>query len=822
MKKKSKFTKLKPEELRWRSNLTSKDLSAIEEQNSLDQIIGQDRALKALQIGTELFADGYNVFISGLSGTGRLTTVKKILEDISPESPLAPDRCYVNNFINPENPRLITLSRGQARVFQEDMNSFIDYAIKNLSAVFETENYLNQNKEITENFTETQKNLFKEFEKKIEKDGLVMVQVKTGNMIIPDIYPMIKGQPVPIENIEEMIAKGELKKDDVDLDAIEEKLSEYKIEMDKLLRHGRKLARELEEWIINLDKVTGKKVISGAIEDIKDKYSHSEINAYLDEVENDILNSLHLFREKEDGSMPKNKKNSGRDVYYKYRVNVILDNSNRPESPVIVETNPTFKNIFGWIEKTHDKYGTWRTDFMHIKSGSLLKADGGYLIINAIDTLLEPNVWVYLKRVLKYKKLEIQSQESFYQLDSVRLKPEQIDLNTKIIMIGDEEVYHTLYHNDSDFKKIFKIKADFESVMKLDDHNVKQYATFIRHICTKNKFRPFDNSAINSIIEYGARLGGSQKKLSTRFGLIADLIREANYWGKKDNVKEITADYVDKAIEEKINRLCKIEDRIQEMIDDNTIMIDVDGERIGVINGLSVYDLGSYAFGKPTRITSTISMGKAGILNIEREAKLSGKTHDKGVLILSSYLKEQFSQEKPLSITISICFEQSYSGIDGDSASSTEIFCILSCLSELPLAQSIAVTGSVNQKGEIQAIGGVNQKIEGFYEVCKAKGLNGKQGVIIPVQNIKDLMLKNEVIDAVKDKKFSIYPIKTIDEGIEILTGVEAGKRDKDEKFPEETVYYRVEKKLNEMYEKSKKAEKKSGKNDGKNDENES
>ena len=422
-----------------------------------------------------------------------------------------------------------------------------------------------------------------------------------------------------------------------------------------------------------------------------------------------------------------------------------------------------------------EKGGIWRTDFTQIKAGALLRADGGYLVLNALDTLTEPWVWQDLKRTLRTEKMEIHTYEQSFGLAPTGMKPQAIDLNVKVIMIGESEVYQLLYYRDDDFKKIFKVRADFDFEMPKNGDAVSKYLNFAKMVCDDEKLRPFDASALAKVVEFGVRLAGRQKKISTRFNVIADVIREANYWAAKENVGHVARKHVERAVQERIYRVNLIEEKIQELINDGTFIIDTDGAVVGQLNGLSVYDVGEHAFGKPSRITAKTSLGRAGIINIEREAELSGPTHNKGVAIISGYLRSTFAQDKPLIVSASITFEQSYGGVDGDSASSTEIYAILSSLSEIPLRQDIAVTGSVNQKGEIQPIGGVNMKIEGFYDTCNARGLTGKQGVMIPAQNITDLMLREDVVDAVKAGTFSVYAIKTIEEGIEILTRTKAG-----------------------------------------------
>jgi ATP-dependent Lon protease len=541
--------------------------------------------------------------------------------------------------------------------------------------------------------------------------------------------------------------------------------------------------------------------VKDSISDIREKFDFEKVHQYLGEVQEDILTNLGRFREKEEAPppIPGLVLPQTVDSFSEYQVNVLVDNSETKGAPIIVETTPNYRNLFGTIERVVERSGIWKTDFLHIKAGSFLRANGGYLIFNALDALTEPWVWPALKRTLKNQVIEIQTYDPFYFFSTSALKPEPIECQTKVILIGDAQIYHLLYSLDDDFKKIFKIKADFDSVMNKDDDKIQQYASFIRKICDEDKLRPFDKTGIAAVVEHGVRITGRQKKLSTRFHLVADLLREANYWAAKDGSDVVAEKHVDQAIDRRNYRVNLIEEKIQEMIDDGTILIDSDGAVVGQVNGLSVYNLGDYMFGKPSRITAKTSLGKAGIINIEREAEMSGPIHNKGVYILTGYLRGKYAQDKPITMSASLCFEQSYSGVEGDSASSTEIYALLSSISGLPLRQDIAVTGSVNQKGEVQPIGGVNEKIEGFFDVCRAKGLTGKQGVMIPHLNVDDLMLRKDVVQAVREGKFRIFPVKTIDQGIEILTGMEAGEMLENGHFKEGTVNDQVDKKLREL-----------------------
>jgi lon-related putative ATP-dependent protease len=466
---------------------------------------------------------------------------------------------------------------------------------------------------------------------------------------------------------------------------------------------------------------------------------------------------------------------------------------------VIFETIPTYANLFGTIHRSYDTRGGWNSDFMDLRGGSLLRADGGFLVMYALDTLTEAGVWRTLKRTLNHGKLEIQPVDVFFPFSTAALKPEPIEIQVKIILIGDRDMYELLYDYEDDFKKIFKVRVEFDEEMAWSEEVIRQYAGRLRKLSDDEHLCPFDRTAVAVLLEHGVRRAGRRGKITARFFDLADLAREASYVAKHEKAAVVTGEHVRKAQEAQIDRHNLTETKIREMVEQNLLFIDTTGARAGQVNGLSVLEIGGYAFGKPVRITAAVALGKLGIINVERESNLSGRFHDKGVQIISGYLRRTFAQDKPLSLSASVCFEQSYSGVDGDSASSTEIYAILSALSEIPIKQELSVTGSVNQQGDVQPIGGVNQKIEGFYDVCKLKGLTGTQGVLIPAENVEDLMLRDEVIDAVAKKKFHIYPVATIEQGIEILTGVRAGKRGKAGKFEPGSVFAEVDSRLREM-----------------------
>ncbi len=797
--KKNSFPEVPAEQLRWRCNLAEYDFTSTDDLIPCDEILGQERALKALDLGLEMEYLGYNLFITGKSGTGRNTTIKKLLKDKKRKNVIFDDKCYVHNFKDPDIPRAISLPAGQGKRFKKDMENLVHTLKKHIPSLLESEKYQKSKAAITENFKNKQHEIVKEFEDKVKAENLTVVQVQIGPYTKPDILPVINEKPTNLENLENLVEEGKYPRKD--FEKIKQKHQELTHEMTLISKKINDLQKEFAKKLNELENKIITPLVEEEIEEIQKKYKNQSIDDYLKEVRHNVLESINRFQEKEEqtSAIPGLNIPQIKDMFTDFSVNVLVDNSDTSSSPVIIETHPSYKNLFGIIERRIDRTGHWITDFTKIKAGSLLKANGGFLVVNALDLLLEPGVWPSLKRTLLNQKIEPETYDPFPMFSTSALKPEPIECNVKVIMIGDPFIYRLLYFRDQDFEKIFKVKADFDIVTENNKKNIYQYACFIRQLCTREHLLSFSQSGIESVIEYAVRLAGRKDKISTHFNNLVDLLREADYWAKKDKQKAIQKKHVNQAIKEKIERLNLIENKIQEMITQGTLMIDTEGLVVGQVNGLSVYDLGEYSFGKPSRITAKTSMGRSGIINIEREADLSGKTHNKGVLILSGYLRSKYAQDKPLTMSASICFEQSYSGVEGDSASSTEVYALISSIANLPLRQDIAVTGSINQKGEIQPIGGVNQKIEGFYDVCRAKGLTGTQGVIIPEINIPDLMIREDVAEAIEKKKFHLYPIKTIDQGIEILTLKKAGQRQKNGKFEENSVNDLVDRKLLEL-----------------------
>jgi predicted ATP-dependent protease len=783
-----KLLPVPPEKLRWQCDPKSLKVKSTDDVLPSREIIGQERALRALRVGLEMNHFGYNIFVTGLSGTGRTTTIKRMLQDFEQKQSELLDHCYVNNFKNPDNPLVISLPAGQGRALKQDMENFIKDLLRDIPAVYESQRFQQERKILLQHFQDRQKIVLQDFEKRVKERGFDLVQVQVGNAMRPDIVPVVNNNPTNLDQVEQLVQKGEYTKEQYQ--TLRETQADLEKQMANVFRELRNIEKKVQQSLTELEDRLIMPVVNEFIAIIRTTYDSQKVHAYLHEVTEYIRHHLDRFRKLQAQPAADDAEEPEEDTFVEFQVNVLVDNSEEKHNPIIIETNPKFKNIFGTVDRELDKAGVWRTDFTKIKAGSLLKADGGYLVLNALDTLIEPGVWQDLKRTLRTGKIEIHTYEPMYGFAPTGMKPEAIDIHVKVIIIGETDLYYLLYYRDEDFKKIFKIRADFDFEMPKNANAITQYVRFIKMLCDDEHLRPFNASALAQIIEFGVRLAGQQKKISTRFNIIADVAREANYWASKAKLTTVTGKEIDKAIEERVFRVKLVEDKMQEMILDGSIMIDTTGSVVGQVNGLSVYEVGEHAFGKPSRITAKTSLGRAGIINIEREAELSGPTHNKGVAIISGYFRSKFAQKKPLVMDASITFEQSYGGVDGDSASSTEIYAILSSLSGIPLRQEIAVTGSVNQKGEIQPIGGVNLKIEGFYDICRAIGLNGDQGVMIPEKNLPDLMLREDVIDAIRRKKFHVYAVRTIDEGIEILSGAKAGKQRSDGLFEPDTVNF--------------------------------
>ena len=759
----------------------------------LKGIIGQERAVRALKFGLGIRERGFNIYVAGFPGTGRTTAVKNFVEELAQSEPAPPDWCYINNFSNPYEPKAVKLPSGKGKEFRDDMKSLIENIRTALPKAFESDDYTARREATLRALENQRKELTAKFNTKVQQEGFVVQRTPIGLVLIP----VIKGKPVNEESL--LMLPPEVKS------AIQEKRARLEPELRNIMKQFLDMDQKIREAVKKLNRDVALYVIGHLVKALIEKYeASSEVASYLQDVQNDILENLAQFVT---GGQPQQQKPlpvpwMKEDPFKKYKVNVVVDNSNVKGAPVVIESNPTYHNLFGRTEK-EVQLGALITDFTMIRGGALHKANNGYLIVPVEELLRSPFAYDGLKRALREDRITIEELEARYGFVGTKsLKPQPIPLNIKLILIGNPLLYRLLFTRDMEFTELFKVKAEFDTTMARTKVNVKQYAAFVCTLCQKENLKHLDGSGLAKLVEYSSRLAGDQQKLSTRFAEVADIVREANFYAKQENSKIATATHVKKAIEEKIYRSKLIQEKIQEMIKRGVLLIDTDTEKIGQVNGLSVMGLGDFAFGNPSRVTATVGLGREGVIDIEREAKMGGPIHTKGVLILSGYLNDKYAIDKPLSLSARLVFEQNYGGVDGDSASSTELYAILSVLSGLPIKQSIAVTGSVNQKGQVQAIGGVNEKIEGFFEVCKAAGFTGDQGVMVPESNVQNLMLKEEVVEAVKAGEFRIYAVKTIDEGMEVLTGEKTGKRRKDGTFENGTVNDKVDKRLKAMAEK--------------------
>lgn len=795
---KPKYKELTNKELSYRVDFKPPRMKSSADMEPCAEIIGQQKAVTAIKLGLSVKSPGYNIFVTGLAGTGRTATIKHLLQQLNKQKPNLKDICYVNNFKNDDSPQILTFEAGDGKRFKKDMSYIISIVRKAVPKIFMSEDYKDRYSRVIREFEGRQKKLIGEFEDKLTEDGFVMVQIQSSMGARNDIQPLVDEEPNSLESLERLVKEGKFSPSK--LEELGRKWDSLRREFDTVTIESKKLNDKLDEALAKLENSLVTPYIADKINVVKKKYPDEKIVAYLEEFREALSSDLDRFKEAQprrgEEEPPPYRK---REPFEEFSVNLILDNSATTDIPIIIEKSPSYKNIFGSLERVVDRFGYWRTDFSRIFSGSLLKASGGFFVINATDLLTEPGMWLQIKRALRNREIQIAGYDPFYMMAGAGIKPEPIPLDVKVVLIGEPEIYSLLWRMDEDFKKVFKVKAEFDSMMALNNKNLRQYFEYVCRIVKTEELLPFELSGMQAICEYGMRIAGRRDKLSTRFTPVADIIREGDFCAREKKKKKVSRDDVYRAIKNKRSRVNMVEEKVQEMYDNDTLLVTITGKATGQINGLAVYNLGEYSFGRPTRITVNTSLGKEGVINIERESNLSGPIHNKGVLVLSGYLRKMFAQDKPMAMAASISFEQSYSGVDGDSASSTEIYAILSSIGQIPIRQDVAVTGSVNQKGEIQPIGGVNEKVEGFYDVCKSKKLTGQQGVMIPHQNVKDLLLRPDVIEAVNKKQFHIYPVKTISAGMEVLSGMKYGKRLKSGKYSPNSVLDVVDAKLLEM-----------------------
>ena len=775
--------------------------------------IGQERAMRALDFGLTLESKGFNIYLLGEPGTGKLTTIREKIKGMAKDRPVPPDWCYVFNFKDPDVPKAISLQPGDAVKFQKDMQEMVSTLRADIPKVFESKEYEKSKSKIVEEFQRQQKELFGDLEEEAKKKGFSIRKTVSGLLVVP-VTKM--GEPLTEEEYEAL--------DEEHKKRIEEMGRALQERLDDVVRAVREAEKKIKSRLSEHERGAALSVAGHLVDELKDKYlNYEKVEQYLDEVKEDILEHLDDFKgvEEQPSPLPFIKPQKAEPSFSRYEVNVLVNNAHTHGAPCVFESNPTYYNLFGRIEHKF-QYGVAMTDFTMIKAGSLHRANGGYLVIDALDLLRNLFSYESIKRAIRNKEVRMEDVWEQYRLvTSTSLKPEAVPLDIKVILIGNPHLYYLLYNLDDEYNELFKVKADFDSTMKRNNESMLKYAEFIAAKCGEEELPHFDGSAVSRVIEYGSRMSGHQEKLSSKFSEIADIIRESAYWATKSGASAVSRDHVEQAISEKIYRSNRIEDRLRELTEEDTLIVETSGGRVGQVNGLAVLSMGDYSFGKPSRITAVTFAGKSGVVNIERETKMSGKIHEKAILIISNYLGSKYGRKKPISLSASLTFEQLYEMIEGDSATCAELYVLISSLSGVPISQSFAVTGSMDQNGDVQPIGGVNEKVEGFFDLCKVRGLDGSHGVIIPKRNLKHLMLKREVVDAVAAGKFSIHAIDRMEEGLEILTGMSAGEPDAEGNYPEGTINHLVMNRLAEIEKalKPEKSDKGNGNNSGGNGE---
>ncbi len=754
----------------------------------LEGIIGQDRAVHSLAFGLRMREPGYNIYIMGATGTGRNSYTRAIVSAMASGQETPKDWCFVHDFEHPDQPNALSFPAGQGTVFRDDVENLVERLHEHIPKAFESEEFKTMRNEAVQEFQRQSVTIMEQITVIAEKHSLLFRPTGRGFVTIPTK----DGQPLSEEALQELNGDA--------LKTINENIAKFGQEAEPVFDQLRTLEQELRDKLQNLEKNSGRSIVSPLVAILVEKYNdNKDAVDYLECLQEDVLKNIKHFMpessEEDDNPLAGLRLQARDPIGTKYRVNVFVDHKETRGAPVVFESNATYYNLMGMIE-FQPRMGMLTTDLTKIKAGAIHRANGGYLILQADDLFANPFSWRALKRALKEREAKVENVPDGSSGVVSGLKPKGIPLELKVIIIGNYEIHRLLYQHEEDFKKLFKIKVDFELEMNREDEYLEKMAAFISRHCKDKGYLHFHRTGVAAVFDYSSRLAENQSKLSTRFNEIVEVLAEANTWAEIEGAEVITVDHVIKAIEEKRYRSDKYEQKIHELFKEGTFLLSVDGAETGQVNGLAVYDLGDYSFGKPSRITVNTFAGNKGVINIEKEAQMSGRSHNKGVQILSGYLGRNFAQKHPLSLTATLCFEQSYDGVDGDSASSTELYALLSSLADVPLRQDIAVTGSVNQKGEIQPIGGVNQKIEGFFRVCQSMGLTGKQGVLIPPQNVKNLMLHSEVVEAVKNGRFHIHTADSIADGIELLTGMPAGQAGPDGVYPEGTLFRRVADKL--------------------------
>jgi len=801
---------LNPENLYNRCDPEELSFETTEEIEDLTEFIGQPRALEALRFGVGIESEGFNVFALGNPGTGKHTFVRQFLESRAETEQVPSDICYVNNFEESHKPKILRLKAGRGKELFQDMEKLVEELRNALRAAFENEEYQNRQRTIAQEIQEQQQHIFEDLQKKADEKNLTVLRTPAGLVFAP----VRDGEVIPPDEFKKLPEEEQAR--------IKHDAEELQTESQKIFQKIPVWEREMREKLKDLNREVTSFTVGPLINELRNKYEDApDVVSYLNVVEKDIIDNAQALLQSQ-GTQEQGQKYTPSASFgvgsqtaggpateapqlRQYRVNVLVDHSDSKGAPVIYEDNPTLQNLVGRVEHLASM-GTLLTDFNMIRPGALHRASGGYLVMDALKVLVQPFAWEALKRMLKSREVKIESLSQMYGfISTVSLEPEPIPLDVKVTLLGSPMIYYLLRYHDPEFGQLFKVAADFDMEVDRTSQNVALYGRLIGTVARKEGLRHFNREAVSRVVEHSARVAGDGEKLSVHMQRITDLLRESNYWAGQNGNGIVTAPDVQRAVDAWIYRSDRVRERMQEQIQRGLILIDTEGKKVGQVNGLSVIQLGEFAFGRPSRITARIRMGKGEVVDIEREVEMGGPIHSKGVLILAGFLGERYATDQPLSLSASLVFEQSYSGIEGDSASSAELYTLLSAIAKVPIDQSLAVTGSVNQHGQIQPIGGVNEKIEGFFDTCKQKGLSGNQGVLIPASNVKHLMLRQDVIDAAKEGRFHVYAVESIDQGIEILTGVEAGEPDAEGNYPPDSINGKVRSRLKEFAEKQKK-----------------
>jgi len=750
-------------------------------------IVGQDRAIEAIAFGLGMRGVGYNVFVTGLAGTGRLTTIKQFLEGRAEDSPRPDDVCYVFNFLRPEEPRAIFLEAGAGRRFRDCMDDLIRDLGESLPTMAKDQEFRKKIEKAVEGLRKQEQETIATFESEVEEAGFALVQIQVGAIGRPEVLPVIDDEPTAMEDLVKSVEAGEM--ESADLEALQESYGTLKARLVEVFAVVADVRRQIQQKVEEVQREMLSPVVEDAVDRVRASVNDARVHPFLEALQGDLIENMELFGQSASDE---------NDIFLRWRVNLVVDNGQGTGLPIVLETEPTYTNVFGTVERSLTPSGETTTSFLRIRAGSLLTANGGFLVLNAEDLLMEPRVWPGLKRALKYGRVKIQSMEGLL-LGGAGIKPEEVPLRVKVVVIGDRALYDSLYRYDRDFSKVFKVLADFDLVIPAVEDHARSVISVFSKVIVEEELKPMNRAGMVALLQESVRMARGRRKFSSRFSDLSDLLREASWLAEQAGARAINKKHINAAKEAARRRHSLSEDRMHEAVEDGIIRIQTEGSAVGRVNGLAVYDVGHHRFGRPSRISARIGIGREGVINVERQAGLSGPTHDKGIQILTGFLRGTFARTVPLSMACSVTFEQSYGGVDGDSASSTEIYAILSALADVPLRQDVAVTGSVDQYGAVQSIGGVNEKIEGFFRVCESRGLTGTQGVMMPASDVNDLHLAENVVQAVRDGKFSVWAVESIEEGIEHLTGMPAGTQEENGRWSQGSVFGRCQGRIEEM-----------------------